>query len=142
MAADEPQLPGWNPDPAALVAHAWVHLQRHDLREARSYLKQADALGVSADKLIGAVASLAAANSALAEGRTAAAAQIISGARSGGPVPAWVDQQLSLVEARAFGCGRRPPGCNTSRSRTGRRRNLAGGCNHPRTCLGDGRGRR
>jgi LuxR family transcriptional regulator, maltose regulon positive regulatory protein len=98
VAADE----GWNPDPAALVAHAWVHLERHDLREARSYLKQADALGVSADKLIGAVASLAAANSALAEGRTAAAAQIISRARSGGPVPAWVDQQLSLVESRAF----------------------------------------
>ena len=102
LVADEQQLPGWNPDPAALIALAWVHLERNDPREARSCLKQADALGVVPDKLIGAVASLAAANSALAEGRTPAAAQIISRARSGWPVPAWLDQQLSLVESRAF----------------------------------------
>ncbi len=100
--ADEHPPRGWNPDPAALVALAWVHLEHSDLREARGYLKETDdALGVSPDKLIGAVAYLAAANGALAEGRTAMAAQIIARARSGTPVPAWLDQQLSLVESRA-----------------------------------------
>jgi LuxR family transcriptional regulator, maltose regulon positive regulatory protein len=100
--AGEHRPPGWNPSPPALVALAWVHLERNDLPEARSYLKQADAaLGVSPDKLIGVVAYLAAASGALAEGRTAVAAQIIARARSGGPVPVWLDQQLSLVESRA-----------------------------------------
>ena len=102
LVADEHRLPGWNQNPAALIALAWVHLERNDLREARSCLKQADAgLAVSPDKLIGAVAYLAAASVALAEGRTPAAAQIIARARSGWPVPVWLDQQLSLVESRA-----------------------------------------
>ena len=102
LVADEHQLPGWNPNPAALIALAWVHLERNDPREARSCLKQADAgLAVCPDKLIGAVAYLAAASVALAEGRTPAAAQIIARARSGWPVPVWLDQQLSLVESRA-----------------------------------------
>ena len=65
-------------------------------------LKQVDAaLGVSPDKLIGAVAYLVAAGGALAEGRAAVAAQIIARARSGWSVPAWLDQQLSLAESRA-----------------------------------------
>jgi LuxR family maltose regulon positive regulatory protein len=103
LMADEHRPPGWNPNPAALLALAWVHLERNDLREARSYLKQADdALGVSPDKLLGAVAYLAAANGALAEGRAAVAAQIIARARSAAPVPAWLDQQLGLVESRAY----------------------------------------
>jgi LuxR family maltose regulon positive regulatory protein len=94
--------PGWNPNPAPLVALAWVHLQRNELRETRGWLKEADAaLGVSPDKLIGAVAYLVAAGGALAEGRAAVAAQIITRARSGWRVPAWLDQQLSLVESRA-----------------------------------------
>ena len=102
LVADEHRPPGWNPNPAALIALAWVHLERNDLREARSYLKQADdALSVSPDKMLGAVAYLAAANGALAEGRAAAAAQIIARARSASPVPPWLDQQLSLVESRA-----------------------------------------
>jgi LuxR family transcriptional regulator, maltose regulon positive regulatory protein len=102
LVADEHRLPGWNPNPAALIALAWVHLERNDLREARSCLKQADAsLVASPDKLIGAVAYLAAASVALAEGRAPAAAQIIARARSGWPVPVWLDQQLSLVESRA-----------------------------------------
>jgi LuxR family maltose regulon positive regulatory protein len=104
LVADEHRLPGWNPNPAALMALAWVHLERNDLREARSCLKQADAgLAASPDKLIGAVAYLAAASVALAEGRAPAAAQIIGRARSGWPVPVWLDQQLSLVESRACG---------------------------------------
>ena len=103
LMTDEHRPPGWNPNPAALIALAWVHLERNDLREARNYLKQADdALGVSPDKLLRAVAYLAAANGALAEGRAAVAGQIIARARSASPVPAWLDQQLSLVESRAY----------------------------------------
>jgi LuxR family transcriptional regulator, maltose regulon positive regulatory protein len=91
------------PGPAPLVALAWVHLARNELREARSRVKQADAaLGANPDKLIGAAAYLAAASGALAEGRPAVATQIIARARSGWSVPAWLDQQLSLVESRAY----------------------------------------
>jgi LuxR family maltose regulon positive regulatory protein len=93
---------GWNPNPAPLVALAWVHLQRNELREARGWIKRADfALGECPDKLVGAVAYLVAACGALAEGRAAVAAQIITRARSGWTVPAWLDQQLSLLESRA-----------------------------------------
>ena len=100
--AGEPRPPGPGRDPAALVALAWVHLQRNELPQTRRCLKEADAaLGDRPDKLIGAVAYLVAAGGALAEGRTAVAVQIISKARSGWPVPPWLDQQLSLVESRA-----------------------------------------
>ena len=79
-----------------------MHLQRHELRETRGWIKQADAaLGASPDKLTGTLAYLVAAGGALAEGRAAVAAQIITRARSAGPVPAWLDQQLSLAESRA-----------------------------------------
>jgi LuxR family maltose regulon positive regulatory protein len=89
--------------PAPLVALARVHLARNELREARSCLKQADtALGASPDKLIGAAAYLVAADGALAEGRPAVAVQIIDRARSGWSVPPWLDQQLSLVQSRAY----------------------------------------
>jgi len=91
------------PGSAPLVALAWVHLARNELREARGYVKQADAaLGAYPDKLTGTVAYLVAANGALAEGRPAVAAQIITRARSAWPVPAWLDQQLSLIESRAY----------------------------------------
>jgi LuxR family maltose regulon positive regulatory protein len=89
-------------DPAALVALAWVHLERDELREARSRLKQADAaLNVRPHTLIGAVACLAAAGAALADGHAAAAVQIIARARSGWSPPAWLEHKLSLTEARA-----------------------------------------
>jgi LuxR family maltose regulon positive regulatory protein len=102
LVADEDRPPGSNPNPAALVALALVHLERNDLHEARICLKQADAaLSVCPDKLIGAVAYLAAASGALAEGRPTVAGQIIARARSGWHVPAWLDQQLSLVESGA-----------------------------------------
>ena len=102
LAAGEHRPPGWNATPAPLVALAWVHLQRNELRETRSLIKQADtALGASPDKLVGAVAYLVAAGGALAEGRAAVAGQIITRARSGWQVPAWLDQQLSLVESQA-----------------------------------------
>jgi LuxR family transcriptional regulator, maltose regulon positive regulatory protein len=102
LAADEQRPPGQNPNPAALVALAWVHLQRHEPQEMHSYLKQADAaLGVSPDHLIGAVGCLVTAGAALADGHAEAATHIITRVRSGWPVPAWLDQQLNLVEARA-----------------------------------------
>jgi LuxR family maltose regulon positive regulatory protein len=88
--------------PAPLVALAWVHVARNELREARSCLKRADAaLGLCPDKLAGTVAYLVAARGALAERRPAVAVQIIARARAGWCVPAWLNQQLSLVESRA-----------------------------------------
>ena len=79
-----------------------MHLEHYELREAHSRLKQADAaLDLAPDKLIGAMAWLAAAYCGLAEGRAAAAAQFIARARSGWAVPAWLDQRLSLAESRA-----------------------------------------
>jgi LuxR family maltose regulon positive regulatory protein len=91
------------PDPAALVALAWVHLERCELRAARSRLKQADAaLGARPDKPVAAAAYLVAAGCALAEGRADAAAQITARARTEWHVPAWLDHQLSLVQSRAF----------------------------------------
>jgi LuxR family transcriptional regulator, maltose regulon positive regulatory protein len=101
-AIDERPLSGRHADVAPLVALAWVHVERNELPEARRFLKRADAaLGASPDKLIGAVAYLVAAGGALAEGRPAVAAEILTRARSGWPVPAWLHQQLSLAEARA-----------------------------------------
>jgi LuxR family maltose regulon positive regulatory protein len=100
--AGEAQPPVPRPVPAALVALAWVHLDRYELSEARRRLKEADAaLDGTPDKLIGAVAWLVAAGGALAEGRAAAAAQIIGRVRSRWSVPAWLDQRLSHVESRA-----------------------------------------
>jgi LuxR family maltose regulon positive regulatory protein len=102
LAADEQRPPAPHPDPPALAALAWVHVERGELREARSRLRQLDAaLAVGSDKLIGAVAFLLAAYGALAEGRGDVAAQMTARARAGWPVPAWLDQRLSLAESRA-----------------------------------------
>jgi LuxR family transcriptional regulator, maltose regulon positive regulatory protein len=90
-------------DAPALVALALVHLQRNELREARGLLKQADAaLGRCPDKLLSTAAYLIAAGGALAEGRAATAVDIVARARSGGSLPTWLDQQLSIVESRAW----------------------------------------
>ena len=103
LAADQQRPPVPHPNPAALVALAWVHLGHYELREAHSRLEQADAvLGVTPDKLIEAVAWLAAAYGNLAQGRAAAAAQNVARARFGWSVPAWLDQRLSLAESRAY----------------------------------------
>ncbi len=99
----EPRPPVPHPSPAALVALAWVHLEHNELRKMHSRLEQADAaLGVTPDKLIGAVAWLAAAFGGLAQGRAAATAEIVARARSGWSVPAWLEQRLSLVESWAY----------------------------------------
>jgi LuxR family maltose regulon positive regulatory protein len=94
--------PAQDPNPAALVALAWVHLQRHELKQTRERLTQANsALAATPDKLLGAIAGLIAAYSALVEGRDDAAVQFVARARSGWQIPAWLAQELSLVESRA-----------------------------------------
>jgi LuxR family transcriptional regulator, maltose regulon positive regulatory protein len=106
LTAGQPRPPVPHPSPAALVALAWVHLEHHELREAHSRLREADAaLAVTPDKLIRAVAWLAAAYGGLAQGRAAATAKIVARARSGWPVPAWLDERLSLVESWAYAAG-------------------------------------
>jgi LuxR family maltose regulon positive regulatory protein len=101
LTADE-QQPAHHLDPAALVALAWVHVERNELREAGSRLTQAHAaLSTSPDKLVSAVACLAAALSDLAEGHPTAAAEMAAKARCGWPVPPWLEQRLTPVESRA-----------------------------------------
>ena len=102
-AVGEQPTAGPRPAAAPLVALAWVHLERGELPQARSFLKQADAaLGQRPDKLIGTVAYLVAAGGALAEGRSQLAVQVVAKARSDWLVPGWLDQQLSLLESRAW----------------------------------------
>jgi LuxR family maltose regulon positive regulatory protein len=115
-----PRPPGQSPDPAALVALAWVHLERNDLREAGTWLKQADAaLGASPATLIAAVAYLVAACGALAEGRAAAVTQIVARARSGCYMPGWLDHELSLVQSRACTLAGDLPAAITAAERAG-----------------------
>ena len=110
-----------HPNPAALVASALVHLEHNELREAHSRLTQADAaLGLTPDKLIGAVAWLAAAYGALANGRAAAAAQCVARARSGWSVPGWLEQRLSLAESRAYAATSDIPAALAAARRAGR----------------------
>jgi LuxR family transcriptional regulator, maltose regulon positive regulatory protein len=102
LATGDEQPADQSPDVPSLVALALVHLQRNELRQARGFLKQADAaLGACPDKLLGTAAYLIAAGGALAEGRAATAVDIVARARSGGSLPAWLDQRLSMVESRA-----------------------------------------
>lgn len=94
--------PAHYPNPAALLAAAWVRLENDGLREAADLLRQLNAvLAVSPDKLLGALACLIAARGGLAEGHTAMAAQYLARARSGWQVPAWLDKRLSLAESQA-----------------------------------------
>ena len=117
--AGEQQPPA--PHPAALVALAWVHLEHHELREARSLLKQVDAaLGANPDRLIGALACLTVACGGLAEGRAEAAAQMVARARSGWSVPAWLEQRLTLTESRACVAAGDIRGALAAAERTGR----------------------
>jgi LuxR family maltose regulon positive regulatory protein len=126
LAADEQRSPGQNPNSAALVALAWVHLQRHEPQEMHSCLKQADAaLGVSPDQLVGAAGCLVAASAALADGHAEAAARIITRARSGWPPPAWLEQQLNLVESRACAAAGDTQAALTAAERAGGATSLA-----------------
>jgi LuxR family transcriptional regulator, maltose regulon positive regulatory protein len=135
----EHRPPGQHPDVAPLVALAWVHLERNELHEARRFLKQADAaFGDSPDKLIGTVAYLVAAGGALAEGRTLVAAQIVTRARSGWRVPAWLDQQLSLVESRARAAAGDVRAALAAAERAGHGAETAVTIAHVRAVAGDG----
>jgi LuxR family maltose regulon positive regulatory protein len=101
LAADDDRPAAQRPNPAALTALAWVHLQHDELNPARRLLGQVEAaLELSPDKPIEAVACLASARRGLADGHPEAAAQFLARARSGWSVPAWLDQRLSLAESQ------------------------------------------
>jgi LuxR family transcriptional regulator, maltose regulon positive regulatory protein len=120
LTAAEQRPPVRQASSAALIALAWVHLYRNELREARRCFKQADAaLGITSDKVIRTVAHLVAALGSLAEGNAEAAAGIIATARSGWPPPAWLDQKLSLVESRACAAAGDIPAALTAAERAG-----------------------
>ncbi len=90
------------PGPAAAVAAAAVHLQRAQLHQAHSQLKLADAaLRDTPDRLISAVAWLVAAQLRLAQGRPAAAAEMIQRAGAGWQPPHWLEFRLTLLRSRA-----------------------------------------
>ena len=94
--------PAQYPNPAALLAAAWVHLEKDECRNVTDLLRQLNSvLSASPDKLFGAMACLIAARGCLAEGHTAMAAQYVAKARSGWPVPVWLEKRLSVVESEA-----------------------------------------
>jgi LuxR family maltose regulon positive regulatory protein len=88
---------------AAMVARAYVHLERNNLADARRELKNADlGPGACPERLITAVALLVAARGCLAEGRPAAAWEIVGRAVQGqSPVP-WLERSLVLAESHAY----------------------------------------
>jgi LuxR family transcriptional regulator, maltose regulon positive regulatory protein len=99
--AEEAALTG-HPTPAASIALASVYLDRNEMQQANVQLRQAEtALRVSPDKLIGAAACLVAARRCLAEGRAAAASELIGQARQGWSPPEWLEHMLTLLESRA-----------------------------------------
>jgi LuxR family transcriptional regulator, maltose regulon positive regulatory protein len=106
LASCEGRPPAQHPDPAALLAVAWVQLERNTARDAADLLKQLNAaLSVSPDKLFGAMACLMAARSALAAGHAAAASQYLAKARAGWLVPAWLERRLALAGSQAAASG-------------------------------------
>jgi LuxR family transcriptional regulator, maltose regulon positive regulatory protein len=90
--------------PAASVALASVYLERGDTHEAHAQLKLAEAaLRLWPDKLVSTVAGMVAAQRRLAQGRAAAAAEMIRRARqlwSPSP-PDWLELRLTILESRA-----------------------------------------
>jgi len=102
-------------NPAALLALAWVRLEHNEVPGASSLLKQVNAaLSESPDKLLGAIACLLAAHADLANGHAAAAAQYLAKARYGWPVPAWLEQRLSLATPARSPGPARPPAAGSS----------------------------
>ena len=98
----ERRPPATYQNPAALLAAAWVHLENDRLGEAVDLLRQLNAaLSVSPDKLLGAMACLLVARGGLAEGHAATVTQYLAKARSGWPVPVWLEKRLSLAESQA-----------------------------------------
>jgi LuxR family transcriptional regulator, maltose regulon positive regulatory protein len=86
---------------AVSVALAFVHLQHDDMREAHAQLKRAEAaLRIRPDKLVGALACLAAAQRLLAEGRAEPASEMIGQARQDWTPPDWLELRLTVLESR------------------------------------------
>ena len=86
---------------AVSVALASVHVQRGDMQEAHAQLKRAEAaLRICPDKLVSALACLVAAQRRLAEGRSVSASELISRARQDWSPPGWLEQRLTILEAR------------------------------------------
>jgi LuxR family maltose regulon positive regulatory protein len=87
---------------AVSVALASVHLQRGDVPEAHAQLKRAEAvLRICPDKLVGALACMVVAQRRLAEGRIAAAWEMISQGRRDWSPPGWLELKLTVLESRA-----------------------------------------
>jgi LuxR family maltose regulon positive regulatory protein len=89
---------------AASVALAAVYLQRADMQEAQAQLKLAEAaLRVWPDKLVSALTCMVAAQRHLAEGRAAAATELIRQARQGwsSSPPGWLELELTILESQA-----------------------------------------
>jgi ATP/maltotriose-dependent transcriptional regulator MalT len=102
VADREGRPPAQHANPAALLAAAWVHLENDRLVEAADLLRQLNAaLAASPDKLLGAMACLLVARGGLAGGHAATVTQYLAKARSGWPVPGWLEKWLSLVESQA-----------------------------------------
>ena len=88
------------PCPPAAVALALVHLERNELTKVHSLLKLAEAgLHAHPDNLVSAVACLVVARARLAEGHRSAAADMLTRARSGWPVPPWLDHLLTVTDS-------------------------------------------
>ena len=130
------RLPSANP--AALVALAWVHLERHELKQTRSRLKQLrrprgqPGQTYRGGRLPGSRVWCA------GRGTPDMAVQTIARARSGWQVPPWLERKLSLVQSRASVAAGTVPGALADAERAGQ---LAGGDGHPRPCTvaaGDG----
>jgi len=140
-AAGRPPPAVQHPNSAALVALAWAHLERNELRESGSRLKQARAaLSASPDKLLGAVADLAAAIGDLAQGHPRVAAEMAGQARCGWSVPPWLEHRLTLVESHARAAAGDIRAALASAWRSGRDDSLEAGVTLARAwmCAGDG----
>jgi LuxR family transcriptional regulator, maltose regulon positive regulatory protein len=90
--------------PAASVALASVHLQRGNMLQAHAQLKLAEAaLRIRPDNLVSTVACVVAAQRRLAEGRAAAASDMIRQAHRQWPSspPGWLELELTILESRA-----------------------------------------
>jgi LuxR family maltose regulon positive regulatory protein len=87
---------------AASIALAYVHLERNETQQSDDQLVSAEtALRARPDKLMSAVASVAAARRRLAEGRAGAASKLVAIARQGWSPPGWLEDRLTLLGSRA-----------------------------------------
>jgi LuxR family maltose regulon positive regulatory protein len=91
------------PSPLGLVTLAFVHAERHELRDAHLRLKQVTvALRTRPCPMSAAVAALVAAHVFLAEGRARVALDIIGRARPGPSGCEWLDRRLILAQSAAY----------------------------------------